>query len=68
MKSLMKHKKTVFIAVFLFIAGIVFLSLGIYDVQVGDKTRSTAFFVLAALTVIPGGDQPPFPQLAFFVP
>ena len=39
-----------------YFAGILFLTLGIYDTQVGDKTRATAFFVIAALTAIPGGD------------
>ena len=53
---LLKHKKTVLLTLFLFIIGLLFLVLGFVYYNL-DRTRSTAFFVIAAITVIPGGYQ-----------
>ena len=54
--KLLNYKKTVLLTVFLFVIGLLFLVLG--GVYYGiDRTRSTAFFVIAAVTVLPGGYQ-----------
>ena len=55
-KRLLKHKRTVLLTLFLFIIGVTFMVLGIVYLNSSEKS-STAFFVIAALTIIPGAYQ-----------